>query len=177
MLLPLVLEDAIKIGFTDNKRLIEQAMRKISAQIVGVEYKKWIDLSGVIDVKDCRLRAKFSPAGHILGSAYIEFDINNPASKGESAPKISKRILFSGDLGAPYTPLLPAPKSPYGADIVVIESTYGDKLHEGRRNRRNQLKKIIEKCLHNKGVILIPAFSIGRTQELLLRSYYTSLRR
>jgi metallo-beta-lactamase family protein len=79
----------------------------------------------------------------------------------------SQKVIFSGDLGAPYTPLLPAPKAPWSADLVVLESTYGDRLHEGRRQRRKQLQQIVERCFRNRGVILIPAFSIGRTQELL----------
>jgi metallo-beta-lactamase family protein len=161
-LLPLVLENAIKVGFTRDQSLVQRAVKKICRNIIGVDYKKWIDLAAVTGLEASHIRAKFSPAGHILGSAYIEFDI-----RGSAARKKSKRILFSGDLGAPYTPLLPAPKSPYSADIVVIESTYGDRLHEGRRTRRNQLKKIVEKCLQDSCVILIPAFSIGRTQELL----------
>ena len=78
-----------------------------------------------------------------------------------------QRITFSGDLGAPYSPLISAPRSPYRSDTLILESTYGDKLHHGRRERRNQLKKIIQRAIRNRGVILIPAFSIGRTQELL----------
>ena len=76
-------------------------------------------------------------------------------------------ILFSGDLGAPYAPLLPAPKPPHGADLVVLESTYGDCLHEDRKIRKTKLKNAIELALQDRGVILIPAFSIGRTQKVL----------
>jgi len=75
--------------------------------------------------------------------------------------------FFSGDLGAPHTPLLPAPKSPYRADTLVLESTYGDKTHPGRKERVKTLQKRVESCFKNLGTILIPAFSIGRTQELL----------
>ncbi len=75
--------------------------------------------------------------------------------------------FFSGDLGAPYAPLLPAPVSAYRADVVVLESTYGDRLHTGRRQRRQLLRQLIKRAFADRGVILIPAFSIGRTQELL----------
>ena len=75
--------------------------------------------------------------------------------------------MFSGDLGAPYAPLLPSPKPPQRCDTLVIESTYGDRLHPDRRTRRDRLRKVIEHCLENSGVVLIPAFSIGRTQELV----------
>jgi metallo-beta-lactamase family protein len=70
-------------------------------------------------------------------------------------------------LGGPFTPLLSSPKSPYQADVLVIESTYGDKNHVNKEHRKQQLKRIIEHCLRNRGAVLVPAFSIGRTQELL----------
>jgi len=76
-------------------------------------------------------------------------------------------IVFSGDLGAPHSPLLPDPLPPERADRVVIESTYGDKDHESREDRRYRLKTILESALADGGTVLIPAFSIGRTQELL----------
>lgn len=152
-LLPLVLEDAIKIGFTKDKTLVEKFLTLIQTRIIALPYKQWqaIPLLNTLQV----VRIKFQPAGHILGSAYVECDFNQ------------QRIVFSGDLGASYTPLLPAPKSPYKADILVLESTYGDKNHKNRKARRKQLKSVIEKCFTNSGVILIPAFSIGRRQELL----------
>jgi len=152
-LLPLVLEDALKIGFTKNKTIIQRALKQITKNIIGVNYNQWINLP------ESKLKARFSPAGHILGSAYIQFDMG----KHENI----RRIVFSGDLGAPYTPLLPSPKSPYQADILVIESTYGDQLHGPRRGRHKILKQLVEKCGADNGVIIIPAFSIGRTQELL----------
>ena len=78
-----------------------------------------------------------------------------------------KRIVFSGDLDAPHAPILPAPKASYRADVLVIESAYGDRLHENCCTRRQRLEKVLEHALSNQGTLLIPAFSIGRTQELL----------
>lgn len=78
-----------------------------------------------------------------------------------------KRVVFSGDLRAPHAPILPAPKAPHRFDILVIESTYGDRVHDDRRNRRKRLEAVLEQALADQGTILIPAFSIGRTQELL----------
>ena len=152
-LLPLVLKDAIKIGFTKDKDLVEKFLALIQARIIALPYKQWQEIP--LQNTDQVLKIKLKPAGHILGSAYIECLYNK------------QRIIFSGDLGASYTPLLPAPQAPYRADILVLESTYGDKNHQNRQQRKKQLKQIIEKCFTNKGVILIPAFSIGRTQELL----------
>lgn len=153
-LLPLVLEDALKIGVTRNKRLINRFLELLDQLIQPMDYHQWHPAGG------CEgLTFRFNPAGHILGSAYIEFDCHIGQQK--------ERILFSGDLGAPYAPLLPAPKSPWRTDRLIIESTYGDKLHEQRRTRRLSLQKIVSRCLKNAGTVLIPAFSIGRTQELL----------
>ena len=76
-------------------------------------------------------------------------------------------MVFSGDLGAPHAPLLAAPVSPVRADQLVLESTYGDKDHENRAHRRKRLQSCMERALADGGVVLIPAFSIGRTQELL----------
>ncbi|WP_290703294.1 MBL fold metallo-hydrolase [Amphritea sp.] len=153
-LLPLVLEDALKIGVTRNKALIKQFLKLLDKLVQPVEYKQWNRAGGCDGLK-----FRFNPAGHILGSAYIEFDCHVGQQK--------ERILFSGDLGAPYAPLLPAPKSPWRTDRLIIESTYGDKLHEQRRSRRQNLQQIISRCLKDAGTVLIPAFSIGRTQELL----------
>lgn len=157
-LLPLVLEDAVKIGFTKNKQLIKKFLKRIARQIIAVPYAQYqnVELSGISDVQ---LKVKFNPAGHILGSAYIMCDVKNTQNQ--------QRFTFSGDLGGPHTPLLPNPKPPYKTDVLVLESTYGDKNHVNRKERKAQLKKLIIRCLENKGVILVPAFSIGRTQELL----------
>ncbi|RTE65263.1 MBL fold metallo-hydrolase [Amphritea opalescens] len=149
-LLPLVLEDALKIGVTRDEELINQFLRLIESRLQPVEYKQWQAVDSIEG-----LTFRYQPAGHILGSAYIEFKYDNEI------------IVFSGDLGAPYAPLLPAPKSPWRADRLVIESTYGDKRHENRHNRRQHLEAIVRHCLQDAGTVLIPAFSIGRTQELL----------
>ncbi|MGO3768747.1 MAG: MBL fold metallo-hydrolase RNA specificity domain-containing protein [Vreelandella alkaliphila] len=161
-LLPLVIEDALKIGFTRNAELIQRFQAQLESQIVSVAYGKWHSV-----VSDCEkgkqgitTRIKFKRAGHILGSSYVE--VAHQYANGSK-----ERVVFSGDLGAPYAPLLPAPKSPYGCDQLVLESTYGDRQHVGRRERRATLKTAIEQALANGGTLMVPAFSIGRTQELL----------
>jgi len=157
-LLPLVLEDAVKIGFTKNKQLIDKFLKLIASRIIAVPYAQdqTVDLS---EKSTSQLKIKFNPAGHILGSAYISCDVKHANNQ--------QRFTFSGDLGGPHTPLLPNPKPPYKTDVLVLESTYGDKNHVNRKERKTQLKHLIIRCLENKGVILVPAFSIGRTQELL----------
>ncbi|PRY66009.1 MBL fold metallo-hydrolase RNA specificity domain-containing protein [Halomonas ventosae] len=157
-LLPLVIEDALKIGFTRDRALIERFLGEVEERLVPLAYRQW---HTVIDDARHRIRVKLQRAGHILGSAYVEVDVRDHAT-GESS-----RTVFSGDLGAPHAPLLPAPRPPYRADTLVIESTYGDRTHEDRTTRRARLKGAIDRALENAGSVVIPAFSIGRTQELL----------
>ncbi|MBH0066678.1 MBL fold metallo-hydrolase RNA specificity domain-containing protein [Pseudoalteromonas sp. NZS100] len=156
-LLPLVIEDALKVGVTRDPKIRAACLSLLNKRIVAVDYKTWFEppCKGLNKAK-----ARFQRAGHILGSAYVEIDVTNNDNN-------KHRVVFSGDLGAPYTPLLPSPKAPYKADTLVIESTYGDKNHQGRKERTKTLKNIIERAVADNGVVLVPAFSIGRTQELL----------
>ena len=155
-LLPLVIEDALKVGFTRDQVLIRRFLKQLKQQIIAVDYGKWFELPMFIEQT---IKVKFKPAGHILGSAYVEIETRCNHQK--------HKTVFSGDLGAPYTPLLPAPQSPYSADVVVIESTYGDKCHDSRKSRTQRLENALLKALQDNGTVIIPAFSIGRTQELL----------
>jgi metallo-beta-lactamase family protein len=157
-LLPIVLEDAFKLGFSRDQQQVERYLSLLEQRIIPLPYDSWFTLADNAQIKAA---IRLQRAGHILGSAYVEVDLTYKQAGS------SKRIVFSGDLGAPHSPLLPAPKAPERADILVIESTYGDRLHEDRRTRRHRLEQVIEQALSNKGSVLIPAFSIGRTQELL----------
>lgn len=104
------------------------------------------------------LRAKYRDAGHILGSAWLDL-------KTGSREK-SRKILFSGDVGRPFDPVLRSPTQPYNVDYLILESTYGDRLHEDL-DPRKQLAEIVVKTLNRGGMVVIPAFSVGRTQTLL----------
>ena len=157
-LLPLVIEDAVKVGISRDQHLIDKVVGRLRTLLKPFPYDEWFTLS---DANSHFAECRFRMAGHILGSAYVEFKL------GCSSPSKTERVLFSGDLGAPYSPLLAAPKPPYHTDCLVIESTYGDKNHQDRKDRRAELKRVLTRCLGNAGTVLIPAFSIGRTQELL----------
>ncbi len=148
-LVPLMLEDGLKLQLGLNYHQRQQILNVIKKQLKPCNYQQWLPLG-----KQHYLR--FQPAGHILGSAYVEFKLPS-----------SEVIVFSGDLGPSNTPLLPDPKPPKCADYLFIESTYGDKQHEDIATRMQRLNQIIEHALKDRGVILIPAFSVGRTQELL----------
>lgn len=99
----------------------------------------------------------FKDAGHILGSAMIEFTHRQQGTK----------IVFTGDLGGTPAPLLPETEPLAGADYLVIESVYGDRNHETHEEARAKLEDVIEETIGRGGTLLIPAFSIERTQALL----------
>lgn len=161
LLLPAMLEDALKIGFTRNRQLVNRVLGLIRERLVPLDYGIWHSVwdsdPTASSANNCKVRLQ--RAGHILGSAYVEFDVHYGAD--------SERIVFSGDLGARHAPLLPEPESPERADRLVIESTYGDRKHENRERRRARLGEVLEHALKDGGTVLIPAFSIGRTQDLL----------
>ncbi len=114
----------------------------------GVEYEKPFELVP-------GLSATFHNAGHILGSAYISFTIGD------------KKLVFSGDLGNSPSPILPDTTPLTDADYLLVESVYGDRNHESRDERRDLLKKVVLDNYKNAGTLVIPAFSLERTQELI----------
>ncbi|MDZ7852543.1 MAG: MBL fold metallo-hydrolase [Halomonas sp.] len=162
-LLPLVIEDALKIGFTRDRALIERFLEEVEGRLVPLDYNHWHTL---VDDDRHRVRVRLKRAGHILGSAYVEVDSEEVDSLDHQSGQ-AQRTVFSGDLGAPHSPLLPAPEPPERADVLVLESTYGDRLHEDRTTRQLRLKAAIDHALADGGTVIIPAFSVGRTQELL----------
>jgi len=158
LLLPTVLEDAFLLGIQRDQQQAERFIQLVEPMLQGKAYREWVK---VVDTPEVQLKIRFQRAGHILGSAWVECDVLYP-EEGRR-----RRIIFSGDLGAPHAPILPPPDIPYSADVVVLESTYGDRLHEDRRTRRRRFQTALEQALSDGGTVLIPAFSIGRTQELL----------
>lgn len=106
------------------------------------------------------LRCCFRDAGHILGSAIIELWLTEDGR--------SSKLVFSGDLGQPGRPILRDPTIIEDADILVIESTYGNRAHRDLVATENELVEVIEHTLsQRKGNIIVPAFAVGRTQEIL----------
>lgn len=122
------------------------------AQFEPVNYhKEWQPAEG--------LNAKLTPSGHILGSAFVRLDNG------------LRSILFSGDIGRPNDLLLAAPSPMDGADYLVVESTYGDRLHK-KTDVLLELAKVINRTAARGGADIIPAFAVGRAQSLL---YYIRL--
>jgi len=105
------------------------------------------------------IRAAFVDAGHILGSASVVLDCREDGVK--------RRLVFSGDIGRWGLPIIRDPQMPGGADVVIMESTYGNRDHAPPENARDRLASIISETAARGGRVMIPAFAVGRTQELL----------
>ena len=120
----------------------------------GARYGELVDVAPDIKIR-------FSDAGHILGSAIVEIFIFEN--------KTEKKLVFSGDLGNSFAALLNDPEVIDSADILLLESTYGDRNHRSMDETLGEFENVIEKASANGGNILIPAFAVGRTQEIIFR--------
>ena len=125
----------------------------------SVEYGETAELPG-------GLRMTFNDAGHILGSATVTLDYKHSSGT-------PRRLLFTGDLGQPQTPFLNDPAAVPDVDVLITESTYGDRVHPPRENIRGRIKDYISKIMQHRSKLVIPAFSVGRTQQLLF--YFNEL--
>ncbi len=124
----------------------------VQKHFVPCDYDKTIDVFEGVKIR-------FADAGHLLGSASIEVCIREK--------NISKKIVFSGDIGNVNKPIIRNPEYLNQADYVVMESTYGDRRHPEWKNQIPQIAEIIKRTFDRGGNLVIPAFAVGRTQELL----------
>ncbi|MDO8583899.1 MAG: MBL fold metallo-hydrolase [bacterium] len=150
----LVLEDAYHIMKEDFKReyrplLYElEDVNTVERNMVTVEYEKtWT-------VGDLSFR--FRDAGHIFGSAFVEVE-----EKGGA------RVTFSGDIGNDHVPILRETAELASTDVLLTESTYGNRIHEDESTRVAKLREVVTRTVQQGGVLMIPAFAIERTQQLL----------
>ncbi len=129
-------------------------VQTIMRRFVGVRYGEVVTpLQG--------MKATFHDAGHILGSAAISLRIREAGS--------SKVILFSGDLGRRQMPILRDPQPPPACDTLIIESTYGDRLHsETAEEAKQKASALIHHAIAHQSKIIVPAFAVGRTQDLVM---------
>ena len=166
----LIMMDSAHIQARDREYLAKQAAKrgevftweplydaqdvvKATEQFVAVSYHRpFTPASGVT--------AEFYDAGHILGSALACFTIQN----GGKEPL---RIVFTGDLGRKGKPIIRDPEPVPAPDILVLESTYGDRLHETKEEALNKLAQVINETVDQRGKVIIPAFAVERTQELV----------
>lgn len=124
----------------------------ICRRLVPLVYSTWHELYP-------ELRIRFRDAGHILGSAITELEFQE---RGEV-----KRVVFTGDLGRRGLPLLRDPELVNGCDVLITESTYGNKVHEPADDLKAHLLRIIKEAVAVNGKVIIPAFSLGRTQQVV----------
>ncbi|MGL4982450.1 MAG: MBL fold metallo-hydrolase [Treponemataceae bacterium] len=148
-----------KEPFTWRPLYDEEDVVKTVNQFVTVSYNRKIFISREVELE-------FFDAGHILGSAFAFLTVKD--ASGEE-----KRILFSGDLGRQDKPIIRNPSTNMSApDYIVLESTYGNRLHDDINTAMDELAFIVQRAVEKKGKIIIPAFAIERTQELV---YYFHL--
>lgn len=167
----LVLNDAARIMESDYERKCRKAKKKgykvcrddaplYDADDVEDTIRKMrpVDYGRPIEVAT-GITATFYEAGHMLGSASVMLEIVEGTS--------SRRVLFSGDIGPTGLPFLRDPEPPTMADIVIMESTYGDRIHRNLDDTIDEFAHILDMARLQRGRVLIPAFAIGRTQQLL----------
>jgi metallo-beta-lactamase family protein len=107
------------------------------------------------------IHVTFLDAGHMLGSAIVVLDVEDRDSGRDV------RLVFSGDLGRVGTPIIRDPESVDHADVLILESTYGSRLHETFEDSEKKLEKIVNTTYKRGGAIIIPSFAVGRTQQLV----------
>lgn len=122
------------------------------ALVVPCEYGREVRI-------DDDITARFTDAGHLLGSASVELWLTENGSH--------RKVVFTGDLGNIGQPIIRDPQPVYGADYLVTESTYGDRVHEPPVSYTEALAELIDEILGGGGNVVIPSFAVGRTQELL----------
>ena len=127
---------------------VEKAMELV----VPMEYGQRFPL-------DSQISARFTDAGHLLGSASVELWLTEQGQ--------TRKLVFTGDLGNVNQPIIRDPQPVYGADFLVTESTYGDRVHEDQGSYTQALAQLIDRTLGGGGNVVIPSFAVGRTQELL----------
>lgn len=108
------------------------------------------------------VKCRFHEAGHMLGAGSVEVVL-------ESAQGPPVRLVFSGDIGRPNAPILKDPKTIDGADYLIMEATYGDRLHPAEQDAATILREVALETMRNQGKLIIPAFSVGRTQDIVYR--------
>jgi len=127
---------------------VEDALEALDRLVVSVEYGEGMELGKGVAVR-------FHDAGHILGAAFVEVQAEG------------KTLIFSGDLGNRGKPLVEDPSYPPKADVLVLESTYGDRHHPPVEESVEELRRVIVETLDGGGNVVIPSFALERTQEVL----------
>jgi metallo-beta-lactamase family protein len=123
--------------------------------MIAVPYRRTVSVAPGV-------RVTFFDAGHVLGSAVSAIDVEEPFAHGKK-----KRIVFTGDLGRKKMPILKDPEIVEGADVLLTESTYGDRLHKPIAAMEEDLAAVLYRTYQRGGKVVIPSFALERAQELL----------
>jgi metallo-beta-lactamase family protein len=167
-LVALVLRDALKVKASDiekqNRMLVRHGRSKISMPYDEYDVEQAISLLKPMEYHQPvhvapGMEIMVSEAGHILGSGTLKLTVSEKRKK--------KIIVFSGDIGARGMPIVRDPENFHEADMVIMESTYGNRDHKPLQDTIDEAIDIIREALHTKGKILVPSFAIGRTQDVL----------
>ena len=155
-------KDIAEVMYDDSLVFLEKEAKEGNYEQIyaGAEIKDTLELWETVPYHETvsitrNVSATFLDAGHVLGSAMIQIESHGT------------KLVFTGDLGNSPSPLLKETESIAGTAYLVMESVYGDKIHEPREERRKKLEEVVERAVKAKGALLIPAFSIERTQEVL----------
>ncbi len=162
----LIMEDAVGLLAREAQR--DGVLPLYEAKDVGAAIGMWKMIEYHTQFQLCDgVSVYLRDAGHILGSAMIEFTLQVPVRAGVANGL--RKILFTGDLGNSPTPLLKDTESIAGSDIdyMIMESVYGDRNHEPPYERKEKLMRVINETVARRGVVVIPAFSVERTQVIL----------
>lgn len=124
----------------------------VMAQMVGVPYRSRREILEGVSLT-------FYDAGHVLGSALLALDIDDDGDQ--------KRVLFTGDLGRHAMPILKDPELPHNANVLIMEGTYGDRVHPPRTRMEDDLVEVAEGAVARGSKVVIPTFALERAQELL----------
>jgi metallo-beta-lactamase family protein len=174
-LITYMLKDSAHIQEKDvefvNKRRKKQGKNPFEPLYVNEEVEKALELVKTVKYRtefkiNDDITIKFFDAGHILGSAVIHLTLRENLPAGQVGSKTIK-LGFSGDLGRPNLPILKDPETIPDVDYWISESTYGGRLHDKIEGTEHNLAEVINKAVSRKAKIIVPAFSVGRTQELV----------
>lgn len=154
-------ESDAKWKTTKNKRAAKPAFEPLYTQDDAqktLQYLRVCEYEETVAIAE-GVQARFTDAGHLLGSASITLDVEENG--------VMRRLVFSGDIGNHDQPIIRDPQYLHDADYVIIESTYGNRLHKKADDLVAELASIFDRTFSRGGSVVIPSFAVGRTQELL----------
>lgn len=141
-------EEEVIVPLYDDEDVV-----RVIERMISVPYATKVPIAPGVELT-------FHDAGHVLGSAIVVLDVEDGGKK--------KRLVFTGDLGRKDRPILRDPEVVEGADALITESTYGDRLHDSREKMDEDLAKVVNRTYQRGGKLIIPSFALERAQELVL---------